>query len=79
MDLIGLKIDRWINIIEKLGQGGMAAVYKALDTRLERYVAIKIVRMDVHGPTIRERINQRFERESKRSLEIRASKYYSNS
>lgn len=64
MDLIGLEIDRY-HIIEKLGQGGMAVVYKALDTRLERYVAIKIVRMDVYGPTIRERINQRFERESK--------------
>ncbi len=64
MDLIGLEIDRY-HIIEKLGQGGMAVVYKALDTRLERYVAIKIVRMDVYGPAIRERVNQRFEREAK--------------
>ena len=64
MDFSGFEIDRY-HIIEKLGQGGMAVVYKAFDTKLERYVAIKIVRTDIYGPAIRDRVNQRFEREAK--------------
>ena len=64
MDYSGLEIDHY-HIIEKLGQGGMAVVYKAFDTKLERYVAIKIVRTDIYGSAIRQRVNLRFEREAK--------------
>jgi len=53
------------HIVEKLGQGGMAEVFRAYDTRLERDVAIKIVRKGAIPPEDLERILQRFEREAK--------------
>ena len=60
----GQMIDRY-HIIEQLGQGGMATVYKAFDTRLERDVAIKIIRREVFSTEMLERVLKRFEREAK--------------
>jgi formylglycine-generating enzyme required for sulfatase activity/tRNA A-37 threonylcarbamoyl transferase component Bud32 len=62
--MIGQSIGRY-HILEQLGEGGMATVYKAYDTRLERDVAIKIIRMDLFGQTILKTILKRFEREAK--------------
>jgi len=45
-DFIGRDIGRYHIIIQPLGQGGMAAVYKAYDKRLEWAVAIKFIRAD---------------------------------
>ena len=44
MNLEGSVIGNRYEIIEKIGNGGMATVYKALDKILNRYVAIKILR-----------------------------------
>ena len=63
-DYRGLTIDRY-HIIEKLGQGGMAVVYKAFDTRLERDAAIKFIRVEEFPPSQLERLLKRFEREAK--------------
>ncbi len=41
--MIGKSLGKY-QIIEPLGEGGMATVYKAFDPSLERYVAIKIIR-----------------------------------
>jgi len=49
-------------ILAPLGTGGMREVYRALDTRLERTVAIKILPAHLSSDPGRK---QRFEREAK--------------
>lgn len=65
-DLIGLDLGRY-HIIEKLGEGGMATVYKAFDTRLEREVAIKVLRTDRLTEQNRVRTLKRFSIEAKKT------------
>ncbi len=62
--LIGKNVDRY-HILEQLGRGGMATVYKASDTRLERNVAIKLIRKEAFSPEVLDRVLKRFEREAK--------------
>ena len=49
-------------VLSALGAGGMGAVYKARDTRLERTVAIKVLS---GGPISTAELRQRFEREAR--------------
>ena len=59
--MIGKEI-RHYKISEKLGSGGMSTVYKAFDTTLERYVALKFLSPYLNQT---EDGKNRFEREAK--------------
>ena len=63
-DLIGKSLGRY-QILEQIGEGGMATVYKAHDTRLDAEVAVKVIRTENLAPSILERALKRFEREAK--------------
>jgi tRNA A-37 threonylcarbamoyl transferase component Bud32 len=52
-------------IIAQVDEGGMATIYKAVDTHLERNVAIKIIRKENFSPVILDQVLKRFEREAK--------------
>ncbi len=59
--MIGETIDRY-RVVEKLGQGGMGVVYKARDTLLGRFVALKVLPAETAGDPGR---RQRFVDEAK--------------
>ena len=58
--LIGKKLDEYL-LEEKLGEGGMASVYRAVDVRLNRYVAVKVIRTAMRDDT---EYSMRFKREA---------------
>lgn len=63
-ELIGKSLGRY-HILERLGEGGMAVVYKAYDTRLESEVAIKVIRTEKLTIETMGKSLKRFEREAK--------------
>ncbi len=60
-DLSGKTIDRY-KIVSEIGHGGMAVVYRAVDTVLDRNVAIKIILPEFAD---KEKLLKRFNREAK--------------
>jgi serine/threonine protein kinase len=59
--LIGKQIDEY-KLEALLGEGGMASVYRALDVRLNRYVAVKVIRANFRSMSD---YTMRFEREAR--------------
>lgn len=59
---LGKLLDNRYEILEVIGSGGMAVVYKALCHKLNRYVAVKILRDDL---AVDKEFRRRFETESK--------------
>src|SRR5579871_2092513 len=59
--MVGRTISHF-EIVEKLGEGGMGVVYKARDTHLDRFVAIKVMPPEKVADAVRKR---RFVQEAK--------------
>ena len=64
--MIGKRIQNY-KIISLLGEGGMGIVYKALDVKLERFAALKI--LNINSPRVNNLI-QRFRREAKHQANL---------
>ena len=65
--MIGREVSHY-RIVERLGEGGMGAVYRAEDLKRDRLVALKILRPEtVGGPSGRERLR----REARACVELR--------
>ena len=59
--MVGRQLSRY-RIVEEVGSGGMAVVYRGLDTALEREVAVKVLHPHLAG---KEESRRRFSREAK--------------
>lgn len=65
--LVGLTVDDRYHITQRIAHGGMATVYRAIDTRLDREVALKILRPNMaEDPSVIEK----FEAEAKNTAKI---------
>ncbi|MCI1219380.1 MAG: PASTA domain-containing protein [Bifidobacterium sp.] len=66
----GQMIEGRYRIVRKIADGGMATVYQALDERLERTVAIKIMHIQLARGPHRDQFVQRFRREARLAAAI---------
>ncbi len=63
----GRMLNNRYQLLERLGSGGMAMVYRARDTLLDRYVSIKILKQDEgRGPAF----NQQFQNEARAAANL---------
>ena len=67
MNLEGKLLGNRYEIIEKVGNGGMATVYKATDTLLKRNVAVKVLRDEF---TTDQEFIKRFETEAQSAARL---------
>jgi serine/threonine protein kinase len=56
------------HIVEKLGEGSFGVVYKAYDEKLDRWVAVKVLRPEL---AVQERVRRRFENEARAAAAVK--------
>ncbi|WP_404383246.1 Stk1 family PASTA domain-containing Ser/Thr kinase [Knoellia locipacati] len=66
-DLVGETLDGRYRVLERLADGGMASVYLAVDTRLDREVALKVMRPHLARD---EAFRSRFHREARSAARL---------
>ncbi len=65
-DLVGQEIDQF-HVLKHIGRGGMADVYLAQDTRLDRRVVLKLMLPDL---AVNEELTARFQREAQLTAQL---------
>ncbi len=68
--MLGRLIDGRYEVRERVASGGMATVYLALDRRLERLVAVKVMHANLGSDAERQEFASRFRREAKASARL---------
>ncbi len=63
--MIGQKFGERYEVLELIGEGATATVYKGVDTRLERVVAIKVLL-----PYVDDTTRKRFQREARAAAQL---------
>ncbi|MFR0588922.1 protein kinase domain-containing protein [Bifidobacterium apri] len=66
----GQIIDDRYRIVRKIADGGMATVYEAIDVRLDRHVAVKVMHAQLAQGPHREQFVERFHREARSAAAI---------
>ena len=69
-DPVGQVIEDRYRVISRIADGGMATVYQAIDERLERTVAIKIMHTQLAQGPKRDQFVERFRREARSAAAI---------
>ncbi|KAB8288527.1 Stk1 family PASTA domain-containing Ser/Thr kinase [Bifidobacterium avesanii] len=67
---VGQAIEGRYRVVRKIAEGGMATVYEAMDERLSRPVAIKIMHVQLAQGPHREQFQERFRREARSAAAI---------
>ncbi|HEY9078152.1 MAG TPA: bifunctional serine/threonine-protein kinase/formylglycine-generating enzyme family protein [Anaerolineaceae bacterium] len=71
VEIIGQVIDERYQVLARLGEGGMAAVYRAYDTRLKKEVAVKLISLEDVPASAHARLQARFEIEAQKTAALR--------